>query len=375
MDPVAMLMDEYKRLTPEDAPAKPMFTPEQQNDRVNRNNNLADVGALGSLSGDRGARNLGGQVFKQALADRGEIRSQRGIVDPLTGEEALDPEYTRARQEDKRGQLLTRALAFQQQQLASQDRSDSAKRHDEILRTIGAGHDAARLAAKSAGGGEGKGHNLVQVTDEGTGEKFWSDPRTGNYVKPVTKQDGAPLVQPGKPTGNDDKELTAVNTGKSAIKLGLEAVGKHPDAFGPMKGIPDQLGDGVVGNATRYWRDNKSLSSDQLAARAAIYNQVSAIIKERAGTAQSKQELKRLQGFLPGEMDNAPAIEAKLRAFDAYLDERGLAVKSKYAGPRPMQHMGGPGGQPAQQQAPTAAPAAKGRLKFNPATGEIEDGE
>jgi len=227
--------------------------------------------------------------------------------------------------------------------------------------------------ARTLGGAAG-GHNLVQVKDDQTGESFWADPRTGQYVKPVTKGDGTPLVRPSNPTGSDDKELTGVNVGKSAAKMAVDAAMQHPDAFGPVKGLPDQMGDGVVGNVARYYRDNKSLTPDQIAARSIIYNNVSQIIKERAGTAQSKQELKRLQGFLPGEMDNAPAIIAKMKAFDAYLDEKGAAIKGKYAGPRPVQRMNPGGGTaPAPQQ---GAPAPSGGgLRFNPATGEIEGGE
>lgn len=373
MDPVRMLMNEYKRLTPDDeVPARPMFTPEQQSDRIDRNNNLAAVGALGGMSGDRGVRNVGTQVFHQALADRQEQHSARGIVDPLTGEESLDPEYIRARQEDKRGTILQKALAFQQNRMASQDRRDASAERGATLQAIGTGHDDARrdaaAARMSAAGGAGP--NLVQIKDDATGESFWANPKTGEYVKPVTKADGSSLVRPAVPTGSDAKELTQVATGKSAVQMGIAAATVHPDAFGPAKGIPDQLGDGVVGNAARYFRDNKQLTPDQLAARAAIYNNVSAVIKERAGTAQSKQELKRLQGFLPGEMDSGPAIVAKLKAFDAYLGERGNAIRSKYNPARPMMNAGG---QPAPQGG--APRSSGGGLQFNPATGEIEGGE
>jgi len=186
------------------------------------------------------------------------------------------------------------------------------------------------------------------------------------------------MVRPVTPTGSDDKELTSITTGQAAAKMAVEAANKHPDAFGPVKGTPDLLGQGILGSAARYYRDNKALSADQIAARSIIYNNVSAIIKERAGTAQSAQELKRLQGFLPSEMDNAPAIVAKMNAFNDYLAEKASAVRGKYAGPRPVQHMGGVGQAAPQAVAPQSAPqnnqaAPSGvRLKFNPATGELE---
>jgi hypothetical protein len=48
---------------------------------------------------------------------------------------------------------------------------------------------------------------------------------------------------------------------------------------------------------------------------------VSAVIKERAGTAQSAQELTRLNSFLPATTDNADQIIAKLNGFKQYLND------------------------------------------------------
>lgn len=382
MDPVAMLLDEYKRLTPDDTP-KPMFTPEQQNERIDRNNNLSGLGVLGSLTSDRPVNSVGGQVFKQALADRAERRTDRGIVDPLTGNEALDPEYVRANQENKRGQILQRALAFQGNRMASEDRRAASAERGDVLRAVGGGHDDARVAAAELRAASASAQpSMIQVKDDTTGKTHWFNPKTMQYMgevslpgAPGAGPSGAPgaptpILRPGAPSGGDEKELTAVATGSAAAKMAIKAATEHPDAFGPLKGLPDMMGQGVGGSVARYVRDNKNLTPDQIAARSIIYNNVSAIIKERAGTAQSAQELKRLQGFLPSEMDDAPAILAKMKAFDQYLTEKGIAVRSKYAGGRPMQHMGGQ--QPGPAVPPPGAPSSGGGLHFNPATGEIE---
>jgi hypothetical protein len=70
------------------------------------------------------------------------------------------------------------------------------------------------------------------------------------------------------------------------------------------------------------------LSSLVLAARAYVFNNVSAVIKERAGTAQSAGELQRLNSFMPGPKDNAQQIENKLNGFKTYLKdlEKGTRV-------------------------------------------------
>jgi hypothetical protein len=48
---------------------------------------------------------------------------------------------------------------------------------------------------------------------------------------------------------------------------------------------------------------------------------VSKVINERAGAAQSVQELSRLRSFLPAEMDSAKQIQDKLTAFETYLKD------------------------------------------------------
>jgi hypothetical protein len=55
---------------------------------------------------------------------------------------------------------------------------------------------------------------------------------------------------------------------------------------------------------------------------------VSKVINERAGAAQSVQELSRLRSFLPAEMDDAKQIQDKLTAFETYLQDS----RKAYAG-------------------------------------------
>jgi len=373
MDPVAMLMDEYQSLR-ERADPKPMFTPEQRAARVSQNQDLTEVGLLGSLAGNQQVNNVGGQVLKRALQQREDKVTQRGIMNPLTGEENLDPEYVRANAETKRGQILQRALAFQQSRLASEDRRAANADRLQNARDIA----QMRIDAKAAGGGgEGKPPNLVQVKDDNTGKTYWANPKTGELVGEITLPGGGgALLRPDKMSGGDDKEITGITTSRGSVGAAAKAVEAHPEAFGPAKGLPDQMGPGMIGSAARYIRDNKSLSPDQVAARAMVYNNVSAVIKERAGTAQSAQELKRLQGFLPSEFDSAQAIQAKLAGFNQYLDEKEKGIRVKYAGPRPVQHQGtNMSGAAAPANAGTAPSAAGGgtqRLKFNPATGDFE---
>lgn len=350
IDPVEELMAEYKKLEA-DPPGGPMYSPDQANQRIDRNNTMTQLGILGSMSGDKGVQNTGAQVFKQALGEGAERRTDRGIVDPLTGTETLDPEYQRAQRETRRGQVLQRALAYQQAREGSADRRDAAFDRNQAMRDAAQTRaDAVRDRAAAAGD---KAPNMVQIKDDATGKTYWANPKTGQTMGEVqlpTPSGGTPgnnpLVRPDKMSGPDEGTYTKLVTQEAAIDGALAAVAKNKTAFGPMKGSADMLPTGVAGSVGRYVRD-KNLSNDQLIARSLVYNNMSAIIKDRAGTAQSAQELKRLNGFLPSELDDDVMINAKLSGFKQYLAEQKQAMHSKYAGPRPMQHMGGGGAAPA----------------------------
>lgn len=366
-DPVAELMQEYKKLEA-DPPQGAMFTPEQGQQRVQRNDRLTELGILGQLSGDKSVQGVGAQVFKQALGDGEERWSQRGMVDQLTGQETLDPEYVRAQRETRRGQILNKALAFQQSQDASRTRADAQRDSAEIRAAAALDRQAMVAAAKAAGGG-GQGPNLVQIKDDNTGKTYWANPKNGQVIGEVTLPGtggapGQPLVRPDRLSGADETAFTKIVTSKASIQSALNAVEKMPEAFGAAKGAPD-LVPGTAGTISRAVRDRR-LTPDEVAARGMVYNNVSAIIKERAGLAQSTAELKRLNGFLPSDLDGPVQIKAKLAGYLDYLAEQEGAMRNKVAGPRPMLHMGG-GTPPAQQ----AAGGPK-RLKYNPTTGEFE---
>ncbi len=375
--PLEQLMAEYKKLEA-DPPSGPMFSAEEGRRRVGRNNTQMELGLLGQLSGDKQSQGVGAQVFKQALGDGEERWSQRGMINPMTGEETLDPEYVRAQREGRRGQILQRALAYQQAQDTANTRADAQRDVANTRAEAARDRQAMINAAKAAGGGGGgKEPNLVQVKDDNTGQTHWYNPKTGAYVGPVMlpgqpgadgqpAQGAAPLVRPDKLSGADETAFTKLVTSKASIQSAIAAVDAVPEAFTAAKGAPD-LVPGNMGSVARAVRD-RQLTPEMIASRAMVYNNVSAIIKERAGLAQSTAELKRLNGFLPSDLDGPVQIKAKLTGYLGYLAEQEQAMRAKVAGPRKVMHMGGA----APQGAPAAPGAAPKRLKFNPATGELE---
>jgi hypothetical protein len=73
-------------------------------------------------------------------------------------------------------------------------------------------------------------------------------------------------------------------------------------------------------------------SSQENQARSYLFNVVSGVIKERAGTAQSAAEAETLARFLPQPTDNADTIVDKMTAFDKYLVAKEAGTTKKRGG-------------------------------------------
>lgn len=138
-----------------------------------------------------------------------------------------------------------------------------------------------------------------------------------NGTVPVTDQNGKP-IGPKQPE-SAKKELNDLNAQFNTVNKALQYVQETPGAFGMMRGIATTMGS--IPEALAM----KVSSSENNQARAFIYNVVSKVINERAGAAQSKQELARLRGFLPSEYDDAKVIKDKLDGFKEFLSEQAKA--------------------------------------------------
>ena len=132
---------------------------------------------------------------------------------------------------------------------------------------------------------------------------------------------GQPLA--GKPSEAVTKELSSISQQRAIVKGALDALDKTPSAFG--------LGRGLAGETI-----GGRLSSDaEIQARSYLFNVVSGVIKERAGTAQTAGEAETLARFLPQPTDNADIIKGKMKAFDKYLVDKESGVKPGKAGATP----------------------------------------
>jgi len=123
------------------------------------------------------------------------------------------------------------------------------------------------------------------------------------------------LSKLSKKEQSDYRSLVATD---KTINSALERIEKTPTAFGFSKGAATGFG-GVTGGRMGASIVSSQMTDDEIQVRSFVYNIVSAAIKERAGTAQSAQELKVLDGFLPSPFDDARVIKAKLNAFKEYI--------------------------------------------------------
>ncbi|MFA7279606.1 MAG: hypothetical protein WC100_05885 [Sterolibacterium sp.] len=178
-----------------------------------------------------------------------------------------------------------------------------------------------------------RGQNLTDTRARETGGRSYDsergvvvDTKTGTAV-PVT-MGGAPL--PGKLSESQRKELSSIDSQTSQIEAALKSVDANKDAFSFTRGMATMAGGLPETLAGRLDTDS------QRQARSYVFNVVSKVINERAGAAQSAQELARLRSFLPAEADNAEQIKSKLEAFKGYLsDSRAGYDKPQTGAPKP----------------------------------------
>jgi hypothetical protein len=145
------------------------------------------------------------------------------------------------------------------------------------------------------------------------GTPYALNSRTGEIVTlkdPVTGQPLAP-----KPPPHIQNEITALNQQKSAINGVIKNVETNKNAFGARQGFVEGLPMGGV-------IQNRKMTSDEVQARANVFNVSSAVIKERAGTAQSDGERITIMKFLPNPLDSSDVIISKMMGFNKFLEDK-----------------------------------------------------
>jgi hypothetical protein len=137
------------------------------------------------------------------------------------------------------------------------------------------------------------------------------------------------LPMAGKPSEAAAKETASLKQQNAIVAGALDAIEKNPDAFGTARGLAggalgETFGARIVGE-----------TPEETQARSFLFNVVSGVIKERAGTAQSAGEQANLNRFLPTTTDDANELTSKLKGFQDYLKARESAGKKPGRGNPP----------------------------------------
>jgi hypothetical protein len=152
-----------------------------------------------------------------------------------------------------------------------------------------------------------------------TAGQIYESAESGPLVVNTRAGTATPLLLDGKPiapklSSEQNKDILAINQQRSTIDGAIADVKANKSAFSFGRGMAQNApyGESIAGRFEK---------PEDTQARAYVFNNVSSVIKERAGTAQSAQELQRLNSFLPATTDNADQIVSKLQGFKQYLKD------------------------------------------------------
>ena len=212
--------------------------------------------------------------------------------------------------------------ALQQQQL------DETVRHNTTSEGIMERNNIRsnkRMIGNGGGGGVAMSKPFELTGEDGQQVVVQQDKQ--GHIRPV--QGFSP--KPAAPNAAQQKELMSINQQRSIVNGALNAVTSTPGAFTFKRGVAGKLpfGETLAG---------RTETPQETQARAYVFNNVSRVINERAGAAQSAQELARLNSFLPADTDGPEQIKNKLNGFITYLNdiESGTRGKPTQAGGAPQ---------------------------------------
>jgi hypothetical protein len=352
VDPYAAQIDAMRARMAQ--PAQPMYSPDEQQARLAQNTQLQQLGLLGQLSGDEALGNVGGTIFKQALAQRQPRVTERGVADPLTGKFAFHPDYLRERDEASLAGLEAKSAAARgayeaERRQAADKRELQNQRMDDLkeLRRIGAAN--GQVGAFQPAGFTPEGKNVVTNTKSGVNYVLQMNPDgTPNYI---------PYGGVYTPKNTFDKAVVEaqeqLGSGQRADAL-IKSIERNPDAFGVTAAAIGLL----PGKAQGWVSGMAGLSREQMNLRAQVTRDAAMELNRIFGAAQSAGELARAAAWAPNASDDFDTTITKLQAARDWAFDN-----AKRAGPGVVdaaRQRAGAGGAGGSWEAPAAAPGGEG---------------
>lgn len=288
----------------------PEFGPEEAGRRRAQNQTEYELGLLGTLSGQQQLQDVGGMVLKRALAQREPRATERGSVDPLTGQFTYSPDFLRRQDESALSALESKSAAargtFDAERRQHADRQELQRQRAEDmqeLRRITAAQ--GQVGAFQPAGFTAQGESVVTNTRSGA-----------NYIMRMGP-DGVPQHIPYAgmytPKASFEKDVAAageqLDAAASADRL-LAVVRQNPDAFSPRAAAVSA----VPGPLQGYAAQVMGLTQEQQAMRAAVVREAAIEINRLYGAALSMGESARAATFLPNAEDPPEALIAKLQS-------------------------------------------------------------
>jgi hypothetical protein len=217
-----------------------------------------------------------GKPFRPNAADTAYVNPETGdiIENPhSTQQRALKvAEFDLQRRLEEEKARLGRELTASEKEATRQMMERLAGDKNRTTIIVGAGHDEASKA-RAAATGKGAGISATIAENIGT-----------------------------------------VQAERAAVDSAIAQAEANPGAFGLKKGLP-----GAVAGEFGETYAARNMTPEQRKARYAVYEEVSGVIKNRAGTAQSKGEKETLMRFLPTPYDDVPTIKDKFQQYNAKL--------------------------------------------------------
>jgi hypothetical protein len=167
-----------------------------------------------------------------------------------------------------------------------------------------------------------------QIHTNADGSVVQIHPQTGE-IRPLEGISGKSAKDESGMTDKSQNELVAISRQKAAVNSALDVLKQQPEAFSFERGAVETLpfGESLIGRAN---------TPKETEARSQVFNIVSSVIKERAGTAQSAGEKRTLERFLPSATDNSQQIESKFKGFNNYLATQEKGIKDYYKPSAPV---------------------------------------
>ena len=279
---------------------------------------------LGALLGSSMNKNLDEKQTQLAAALRGkqaqDIQTYAELqkTDPSAALRfALgsdNPTLKTLAQDELKGQLLPEGATYQRSNLATGKMETigqgGAKYHPPI--SVDMGTMGTKLIYQ-----DGRTEIIPKGIQAPAGQ--YADTPNGPMIIDTRTAQGRPVMVNGQPLApklstEQSKDITSINQQRATIEGALQAVAANPTAFSFARGASQNLpyGESLAGKLDK---------PENAAARAYVYNNVSAVIKERAGQAVNAKEMQRIDSFMPAVTDNATQIKNKLDGFKTYLKD------------------------------------------------------